>query len=109
MADESSMNVAEDEIICSKLADKEYWIEHYERELRNFEEFGDEGEIWFGRVAENRLVNYVSGSEELSKSSKLIDFGCGNGSLLRTLVCVALSQLQLHLGYVVILDFREMK
>uniref|UniRef100_A0A8R1U1W3 Protein-lysine N-methyltransferase n=1 Tax=Onchocerca volvulus TaxID=6282 RepID=A0A8R1U1W3_ONCVO len=61
------------------------WIEHYERELRNFEEFGDEGEVWFGRVAENRLVKYVSGSEQLSKSSKLIDFGCGNGSLLRTL------------------------
>ncbi|EFO18632.1 hypothetical protein LOAG_09862 [Loa loa] len=83
MADESSVN--EDEIICSKLAIKEYWIEHYERELKNFEEFGDEGEVWFGRSAESRLVNYVNGNEQLSKSCRLIDFGCGNGSLLRAL------------------------
>ncbi|VDM11890.1 unnamed protein product, partial [Wuchereria bancrofti] len=61
------------------------WIEHYERELKNFEEFGDEGEVWFGHTAENRLVKYVSGNEQLSKSCKLIDFGCGNGSLLRAL------------------------
>ncbi|EJW87986.1 hypothetical protein WUBG_01099 [Wuchereria bancrofti] len=85
MADESARNVTEDEIICSKLATKEYWIEHYERELKNFEEFGDEGEVWFGHTAENRLVKYVSGNEQLSKSCKLIDFGCGNGSLLRAL------------------------
>ncbi|CAG9532684.1 unnamed protein product [Cercopithifilaria johnstoni] len=85
MADESSANVTEDEIICSNLATKEYWSEHYKRELKNFEEFGDEGEIWFGRIAENRLVKYVNGNEQLSKSCKLIDFGCGNGSLLRAL------------------------
>ncbi|KAM3724386.1 EEF1A lysine methyltransferase [Dirofilaria immitis] len=85
MIDECSANVIEDEIICSKLANKEYWIEHYEKELKNFEEFGDEGEIWFGRVAENRMVKYVTGNEQLSKSCKLIDFGCGNGSLLRAL------------------------
>ncbi|KAL4002188.1 Methyltransferase domain family protein [Acanthocheilonema viteae] len=85
MVDESLINEAEDEIICSRLASKEYWIEHYERELKNFEEFGDEGDVWFGRITENRLVKYVSRNEQLSKSCKLIDFGCGNGSLLRAL------------------------
>ncbi|VBB29707.1 unnamed protein product [Acanthocheilonema viteae] len=95
MVDESLINEAEDEIICSRLASKEYWIEHYERELKNFEEFGDEGDVWFGRITENRLVKYVSRNEQLSKSCKLIDFGCGNGSLLRALVCIALSQFEL--------------
>ncbi|VDK74120.1 unnamed protein product [Litomosoides sigmodontis] len=85
MTDECSVNVTDDEIISSRLATKEYWIEHYERELKNFEEFGDEGEIWFGRIAENHLVKYVSENEQLPKSCKLIDFGCGNGSLLRAL------------------------
>uniref|UniRef100_A0A0R3RWY2 Protein-lysine N-methyltransferase n=1 Tax=Elaeophora elaphi TaxID=1147741 RepID=A0A0R3RWY2_9BILA len=85
MIEECSLNVTEDEIICSRLANKEYWTEYYERELKNFEEFGDEGEVWFGRNAESRMVKYISENEQLSKSCKFIDFGCGNGSLLRAL------------------------
>uniref|UniRef100_A0A0N5CYP5 Protein-lysine N-methyltransferase n=1 Tax=Thelazia callipaeda TaxID=103827 RepID=A0A0N5CYP5_THECL len=61
------------------------WIGHYKKELKNFEEFGDDGEIWFGRVTENRLVNYITHDKALSRSSRIIDFGCGNGSLLRAL------------------------
>uniref|UniRef100_A0A0R3Q136 Protein-lysine N-methyltransferase n=1 Tax=Angiostrongylus costaricensis TaxID=334426 RepID=A0A0R3Q136_ANGCS len=58
------------------------WDSRYEQELRNFEEFGDEGDIWFGRSAEKRL-----------KSACILDLGCGNGSLLRKLRSSGYSQL----------------
>ncbi|VDK37686.1 unnamed protein product [Gongylonema pulchrum] len=75
----------DEELTTSRLGTKEYWTEHYKLELKNFEEFGDGGEIWFGRAVENRIVKYITEKLQLSKLSRIIDFGCGNGSLLRAL------------------------
>lgn len=55
-------------------------------ELKNFDEFGDEGEIWFGRGTEQRMLSYVVEKRQLSRNSRITDFGCGNGSMLRALV-----------------------
>uniref|UniRef100_A0A915BK00 Protein-lysine N-methyltransferase n=1 Tax=Parascaris univalens TaxID=6257 RepID=A0A915BK00_PARUN len=73
-----------DEHLESVLATKEYWEERYKIELKNYEDIGDEGEIWFGRSVENRIIRYFLDAG-LRKDSRIIDLGCGNGSLLRYL------------------------
>ncbi|VDL65637.1 unnamed protein product [Nippostrongylus brasiliensis] len=59
------------------------WDSRYELELNNFQECGDEGEIWFGRSAENRMIDFVK--KNVPMSAPILDLGCGNGSVLRRL------------------------
>lgn len=33
----------------SKLSKQEYWQSNFEQELINFEDHGDDGEVWFGK------------------------------------------------------------
>ncbi|EGT43413.1 hypothetical protein CAEBREN_20609 [Caenorhabditis brenneri] len=53
-------------------------------ELENFEQHGDEGDVWFGISAENRIVKYLIDSKT-RRDAKILDLGCGNGSVLRKL------------------------
>ena len=32
----------------SRLSKQEYWEQNFQMELKNFEEIGDDGEVWFG-------------------------------------------------------------
>uniref|UniRef100_A0AC34QG67 Protein-lysine N-methyltransferase n=1 Tax=Panagrolaimus sp. JU765 TaxID=591449 RepID=A0AC34QG67_9BILA len=73
----------EEERHDSELGTIEYWKKHYENELTNFEENGDEGEVWFGRSAENRLIRFVT--DKVPKNAKILDVGTGNASVLRKL------------------------
>ncbi|KAE9553656.1 hypothetical protein FO519_003104 [Halicephalobus sp. NKZ332] len=59
------------------------WESHYANELVNFDENGDEGEVWFGRSAENRMLRFVS--DKVPKNARIVDIGTGNGSVLRKL------------------------
>ncbi|GMT25875.1 hypothetical protein PFISCL1PPCAC_17172, partial [Pristionchus fissidentatus] len=68
----------------SALGTKEYWDAHYSLELGNYEESQDEGEIWFGKQAETRAVQYILGQSK-EKKARVLDFGCGNGHFLRRL------------------------
>ncbi|CAJ0745487.1 24811_t:CDS:2 [Entrophospora sp. SA101] len=64
----------------SELGKKEYWDLLYKRENKNFQEFGDIGEIWFGQDSVEKMVNWVISNS--SKSTSILDIGCGNGHLL---------------------------
>lgn len=72
------------EFQSSPLGTKEYWDNLYQEELRNFNEFGDEGTIWFGRISEVTILRFINA--EVERDARILDIGCGNGSLLRKLV-----------------------
>lgn len=62
-----------------------YWEQHYKNELKNFEEDGDEGEIWFGKALSRKIVDWII--DRLRSASdcngiKVVDVGCGNAFIL---------------------------
>jgi len=72
-----------EELKPSELGTKEYWAGAYKKEMENFSEFGDPGEVWFGEEAAARMVNWLADTESvsISGSSTILDVGCGNGML----------------------------
>jgi len=63
------------------------WDSHYEREVANFADFGDEGHVWFGEGSAHRMVQWVRRHYEDQPDAAMIDLGCGNGHLVFELVC----------------------
>ena len=43
----------------SKLARKEHWDNTFQMELENFENNGDDGEVWFGADVQKKTVAYI--------------------------------------------------
>jgi len=73
-----------DEGNASELGTKNFWDQQYVTELKNFTEFGDIGQIWFGKKMMDTIVNWVAA--KIDKKSSVLDLGCGNGILLIQLV-----------------------
>ncbi|WVN89208.1 uncharacterized protein L203_104426 [Cryptococcus depauperatus CBS 7841] len=74
-----------EELPPSKLGTKEYWDSIYDREVRVFDDIGDEGEIWFGEDSVHKMRQWAH--ENLPQSSsedplRIIECGSGNGTLL---------------------------
>lgn len=64
-----------------------FWDKHYELELRNFENDGDEGDIWFGKGFNRRIANWIVDNIALNSiDCKVLDIGCGNSFTLRTVL-----------------------
>ncbi|XP_054156998.1 EEF1A lysine methyltransferase 2-like [Oppia nitens] len=83
----SSSGSDEDTISGSVIGTKDYWNEWYERELKNFEEFEDSGDVWFGRKNNQRIVQWIcrhltTTDDDNKQQSKILDIGCGNGYML---------------------------
>ncbi|KJA26421.1 hypothetical protein HYPSUDRAFT_36745 [Hypholoma sublateritium FD-334 SS-4] len=66
----------------SKLGTKEHWDHVYEEELENFEEIGDEGEIWFGAESVEKMVDWTLQNVSPSADASILEIGSGNGTLL---------------------------
>ncbi|KAI0752261.1 S-adenosyl-L-methionine-dependent methyltransferase [Irpex lacteus] len=66
----------------SKLGTKEHWDSVYARELSNFEEIGDEGEIWFGEDSVEKMVDWAQDYIPKDPPPAIIEVGTGNGTLL---------------------------
>lgn len=69
-----------DFVVPSELGTKEYWEHCYNEELTNFNDCGDEGEIWFGKSLTRKIINWIE--RNLNKEVPVLDLGCGNGFLL---------------------------
>ncbi|XP_069836184.1 EEF1A lysine methyltransferase 2 isoform X2 [Dendropsophus ebraccatus] len=71
----------EAEFSPSALGTKEHWDAVYSRELRTFQDYGDEGEIWFGEGSMTRVVRWLN-AQKVPLTSSIVDIGTGNGMLL---------------------------
>ncbi|THH33207.1 hypothetical protein EUX98_g959 [Antrodiella citrinella] len=71
-----------DELPSSKLGTKRHWDDVYSTELTNFEEIGDEGEIWFGEDSIEKMVDWIVENVPSSLNPSILEVGSGNGSLL---------------------------
>jgi len=58
------------------------WDDVYSTELTNFEEIGDEGEIWFGEDSVVKMVDWAIENVSSSSNPSILEIGSGNGSLL---------------------------
>ncbi|TFK50017.1 S-adenosyl-L-methionine-dependent methyltransferase [Heliocybe sulcata] len=74
------------ELKPSKLGTKEHWDHVYEEELANFEENGDEGEIWFGEESIEKMVDWALEYLPPTQEPSILEVGSGNGTLLFALV-----------------------
>ena len=72
----------ESEQFDSRLAKREYWDQNFEKELQNFESFGDDGEVWFGADVQKRTINYILEKLPVDTDPYVLDVGTGNGALL---------------------------
>ncbi|KAG0222476.1 S-adenosyl-L-methionine-dependent methyltransferase [Mortierella sp. GBAus27b] len=67
----------------SKLGTKDYWDKVYDREVANYNDHGDIGEIWFGEDSAMKMVDWVEENYDSTKETcSVLDLGCGNGHLL---------------------------
>ncbi|KAL5111502.1 EEF1A lysine methyltransferase 2 [Taenia crassiceps] len=74
-----------DDLRPSPLGTKQHWDDHYEKELENFVEFNDTGDIWFGKSSEQRIIKYLSDCGT-PLGSRILDLGSGNGHFCLELV-----------------------
>ncbi|KAH8099962.1 S-adenosyl-L-methionine-dependent methyltransferase [Cristinia sonorae] len=75
-----------DDLPPSKLGTKQHWDDVYSNELTNFEEIGDEGEIWFGEDSVEKMVDWTVENVPASLNPAILEVGSGNGALLFALV-----------------------
>ncbi|KAG6856901.1 hypothetical protein H0H87_012482 [Tephrocybe sp. NHM501043] len=71
-----------DSLQPSKLGTKEHWDQVYAEEIGNFEEIGDEGEIWFGEESVERMVDWAQENAPPQSRPSTVEIGSGNGTLL---------------------------
>ncbi|XP_050360332.1 EEF1A lysine methyltransferase 2 [Nymphalis io] len=72
------------ELDSSELGTQKYWREAYIKEINNFEEHGDPGDVWFGEDSAIRIINWICKCG-IDKDTAIIDLGCGNGYTLSEL------------------------
>lgn len=71
-----------EELNGSELGTKEYWEQAYEREIKNYHNHGDVGEIWFDEDSQIRVINWIMKQDDIEDDVRIIDLGCGNGMIL---------------------------
>uniref|UniRef100_A0A182PHP5 Protein-lysine N-methyltransferase n=1 Tax=Anopheles epiroticus TaxID=199890 RepID=A0A182PHP5_9DIPT len=72
-----------EELEGSELGTKDFWESSYTREINNYRDHGDVGEVWFDEDSQNRIIGWIARQEDAIKADdSIIDLGCGNGMML---------------------------
>ncbi|EST07819.1 Methyltransferase domain protein [Kalmanozyma brasiliensis GHG001] len=68
----------------SKLGTKSHWDAVYAREVTNFHDIGEEGEVWFGEDTVMRMIRFLETyyTDNPCSAPTVLDLGTGNGHLL---------------------------
>ncbi|XP_030761994.1 EEF1A lysine methyltransferase 2 [Sitophilus oryzae] len=69
-----------EELEASELGTLQYWENRYKKEIDNFSNHGDMGEIWFGEDIADKVILWMF--KNIEKSCSIVDVGCGNGHIL---------------------------
>jgi len=69
------------ELPSSKLGTHEYWESLYAQEIQQQDD-QEVGAGWFGESATRRLVNWILKNDHITKSSAIVDVGCGGAEVL---------------------------
>lgn len=64
-----------DELNGSELGTKEYWESSYDREIKNYKNHGDVGEIWFDEDSQIRVINWIMKQDDIPEDARIIDLG----------------------------------
>lgn len=70
------------EIITSDLGKLSYWEDAYLKEIENYSDHGDTGEVWFGENVQMKVIHYITDRYSSNKEINILDVGTGNGALL---------------------------
>ncbi|XP_075222558.1 EEF1A lysine methyltransferase 2 isoform X2 [Lycorma delicatula] len=70
----------------SEIGTKDYWDSFYDKEVENFIDHGDIGDIWFGKAMLQKIVQWIDKKDGIKHENSIIDLGCGNGWTLIMLV-----------------------
>ncbi|CAI2378187.1 unnamed protein product [Moneuplotes crassus] len=65
----------------STLTKKETWDSTFDHEILNFEDTGDEGEVWFGEDVQQKAIDYIQDNFS-AKDMHVLDVGTGNAAFL---------------------------
>ena len=76
----------------SELGTKEHWDSTYKDELKLLETDGVIGHVWFEEKHEI-ILDWLTALQGVSKTSKFLDIGCGNGATLVELANMGFSNL----------------
>ena len=81
-----------EDLPSSRLGTFDYWEALYQTELGNYDDNPeDHGEVWFGKRVESKLAMFIE--ENFSKTSSILDIGCGNGHFVKRLCETGFTQL----------------
>ncbi|XP_046369486.2 EEF1A lysine methyltransferase 2-like [Haliotis rufescens] len=67
----------------SELGTKQFWDDVYIRDLDNYNNSAEVGDIWFGEESQMRVVRWLEEDcEDVDTQDAILDLGCGNGMML---------------------------
>ena len=62
------------ELDPSVLGTQDYWQKAYTKEIENYEEHGDTGDVWFGEDSADRVISWICDCG-VERDTAIIDLG----------------------------------